>query len=80
MAGSVADVWGADAADRLARWAIDVACEPPADIRTYATRIPADTIRKGRAILDDAGLDWRRLKAASQTRPDRRGDYDRRQR
>lgn len=61
---TVTEAFGPDIANRLAMWAIDVACYPPADISTFSTRVRADLIREGRQILDAAGLDWRALKHA----------------
>ena len=60
---TVAEALGRKAADELARWAIDALVEPPADIVTHSTRIPASEVRAGRAILERAGIDWRKLKA-----------------
>lgn len=55
-------IWGEEAVSELALWAIDALCEPPAEINTYSTRIPASRIRAGREILERAGIDWRELK------------------
>jgi hypothetical protein len=48
--------------DRLARWAIDVSCDPPVEV-TRGAAISAERIAQGRQILEDAGIDWRNLKA-----------------
>lgn len=63
MKRTVTDTFGREAADALAAWAIDVLVWPPADIRTFATTLPADEIRRGRELLTDAGIDWRKLKS-----------------
>lgn len=60
---TIAEVFGPEVANELAKWAIDVLVYPPARIDTYSTRIPAERISDGRAILDDAGIDWRTLKS-----------------
>lgn len=62
---TVADAFGPEIADRLARWAIDALVEPPSTISTYATRLRASLIAEGRGILDDAGIDWRALKGTT---------------
>lgn len=59
---TVAETYGDEIADRLARWAIDCIVYPPEKIDTYSTRVPATTIRDGREILDDMGFDWRAFK------------------
>ena len=56
------DVFGRETTDRLAAWAIDTLTYPPAEIATYSTRVPAGEIRRGREILEEAGIDWRGLK------------------
>lgn len=61
--GKPTEAFGTEAVEALALWAIDVLCEPPAEIRTYATKVPASRIRQGRDILERAGIDWRGLKA-----------------
>jgi hypothetical protein len=67
-ARTIAAAFGPEVADRLARWAIDALCEPPADIATYMTRIRADFVREGRALLEEAGIDWRALKGDARSR------------
>jgi hypothetical protein len=59
---TVAEAYGPDIANRLAMWAIDALFEPPTTITTFSTKMPAHVIERGRAILDEAGLDWRALK------------------
>lgn len=66
-ARTIAAAFGPEVADRLAKWAIDALCEPPADIATYTTRVRADLVREGRDVLDDAGIDWRALKGDSRS-------------
>lgn len=61
---TVAEAWGEEAANDLAMWAIDALMEPPTEIATFATRMPAHVIRRGREILDRAGYDWRAHKRA----------------
>ena len=50
----------------LALWAIDALCEPPAEIRTGSTKIGAELVRRGRAILEreEVDIDWRTAKAS----------------
>ena len=59
---TITTVFGQKTADELAAFAIDILCEPPVKMTTYTTKVPANTIRRGRAILEDAGIDWRALK------------------
>lgn len=70
---TVASVYGNDAADQLARWAIDALVYPPAHIDrlTRETRLPRRMVEDGRKILDDAGVDWLALKNGD-TRSQRR--------
>lgn len=84
---TVAEKFGPDAADQLARWAIDALVEPPDRIDTATTRIPASLVREGRAILDAAGLDWRyyadkqrkrRRERAAEQRQEMAEDFQRR--
>ena len=56
------EAFGKDVVDALAMWAIDALCYPPVRIDTYTTRLPADEIRRGRAILESADIDWRAIK------------------
>lgn len=62
---TITTVFGQKAADKLAAFAIDILCEPPADITTYSTRVPANVVREGRKILEDVGIDWRKLKGTA---------------
>lgn len=59
----LADVVGEDAAEALACWALDALVAPPVRIDTATTRISAREVKRGREILEEAGLDWRGLKA-----------------
>jgi hypothetical protein len=56
---TVADAYGDEIADRLARWAIDALVAPPEKIATGTTRISTSLVARGREILDDSGWDWR---------------------
>jgi hypothetical protein len=58
---TVSSVFGRDHADALAAWAIDALCYPPVEIRTGSTRISATEIRRGRELLEAAGIPWREL-------------------
>lgn len=55
----IAEVFGREAADKLARLAVDLLLSAPARIVTATTRVPAALIAEGREVLDDAKFDWR---------------------
>ena len=63
MPSTVTEVFGEEAVDALARWAIDVACDPPVVIETPSVRLSGARIEEVRAILTRVGIDWQRLKA-----------------
>jgi hypothetical protein len=46
---TVADAYGDEIADRLARWAIDALVAPPEKIATGTTRISTSLVARGRA-------------------------------
>ncbi len=62
---TVAEVFGAEAADELARWAIDVLAGPALPEAHAATTMDAKVswreIDRGRRLLEGAGIDWRTL-------------------
>jgi hypothetical protein len=43
-------------------WAIDALLEPPVRIDTATTRVPRRQVQLGRQILEEAGVDWRKIK------------------
>lgn len=66
---TVAEAFGPEIADRLARLAIDIACAAPSrDDSTHAARIPWSLIRETRAALEDADVDWKALTKAEEAR------------
>jgi hypothetical protein len=75
MAKTVAETWGVEIADQLARWAIDAILEPPTAITTGMTRLPRYMVEDGRKILDAARFDWKAFKKAQHN--DRAGMYAR---
>jgi hypothetical protein len=60
---TVAEAFGAEAADELARWAIDVLCNGQVpekqNAHAYAAKVPWTLVHEGRAVLERAGFDWR---------------------
>lgn len=74
---TVAEVFGEQATDQLARWAIDVLAGPDVpeghSRTTMDAKVPWSEIERGRAVLEAAGIDWRKLHHdARQTRQERR--------
>lgn len=61
MPSTVAEAFGPEIADELARWAIDALCAVPEKLQRPSTQIPASLITTGREVLDRAGVDWRAL-------------------
>lgn len=61
---TVASVFGEETSDKLARLAMDMLIEPPANQSKYAmdARIPWSMIREGRQIMEEGGIKWRELK------------------
>jgi hypothetical protein len=41
--------------------AIEIGCRAPQRISTYETRIPAAMVAEIREVLEEAGVDWRRI-------------------
>lgn len=67
--GSVTEAFGRRAADELAAWAIDVLAGPHVPVQQHATawaaKVPWSEIKRGRELLERAGIDWEQLAAAS---------------
>lgn len=65
MARTVADAFGKHIADELAKWAIDALVNGELPERrgthSHAAKIPWTVIEQGRALLEEAGIDWREL-------------------
>jgi hypothetical protein len=61
MSRTVSDVFGQEAADRLAALAINIACAAPEHITTATTRVSARMMNELREAVEEAGIDWRAL-------------------
>jgi hypothetical protein len=80
---TVGETWGRKTEERLARWALDALLgdgAPPEDPQTYTTRMRSSLVNEGRAILDDAGFDWRAFHRDQRVKArERRRESDQRQ-
>jgi hypothetical protein len=65
---TVADAFGPEVADELAKWAIDTLCSghvpETQNASAYAAKVPWSMVHEGRRLLEGAGIDWRALQAA----------------
>lgn len=61
MSRSASQAFGREIADRLAALAIDIACDAPERLVAHDTKVQARLIQEARAVLEDAGVDWKKL-------------------